>query len=404
MKFEEFYDIKLGLPDGKLPTFAYQVMCPFGTIGEEIYGSIRPTQKVHVYSIDYVGELLAKYLHTFHEDAASVSVSMILDKGTTAQAVSEYIQCVRPIVTIGTGVVLAYHPGHEHNPAGIRTVSAFHRPPEGDEVYAFANDIEKLRKGFLIDNTLRQSDVKIYAGPWTGDMVCMQDLIDKYPHRFDSIIAPKKAKDDDDEMDMGDYVDRIKSIAKSGGSHIREIKWVKKGVDITLGNCHVTMRKRPNSIKLEAHAQHMDGSPLHNVATAERTIQDAITDFMGYETHCAQIGFGHYDRSFRTQYNCREMMKWMKKLAKKYDLLYTEDVGTNAMHPGDDEFAEISWLDGEPAIRMNIKFLHAEFEFDHINRVPLHTLAVYHNSCEKDAKTTMEMFLADAYRKALNGE
>lgn len=176
MKFDEFYEINLGLNADKYPTFRYSVINAHGTFGPTKYGSIRPRFPVATYDENTVQNLLAEYLkETYEPEAHGVVCAVILDKGLMPDVLKEYVICSLDMLTITTGVVMTT----EADGFGLDTISARHLPNKDSDVVAFAQDIQYLRscvrKG-LINLTLHPDDQEVTDG--------VNELVAKYPQFF----------------------------------------------------------------------------------------------------------------------------------------------------------------------------------------------------------------------------
>lgn len=392
MKFDEYYSIKLGMPENELPTIAFLIMNEFGAFGDEMYGSIHANYPVRAYSPPHINHLLTEHIaKELGVDARFVQVASILGKPIEVENILDYVNCNIDTVTIDTGVQLSSGP-----PSSVLTVSNRCRPETGDEVYAFATDIKKLRE-------MRQTDYEIFdpeitVGPWSGKMVCLRDLVAKYKHRF-AIPVPKKAEPDTHTIDR--YLARILEWQKLD-IHIRSIfRESKNYAEVTLGNCWMFFDQRPKTLKVTVQTKAVktaSGENRYYTAQSRKTIDAALNDVLAVERAGWVTGLGHYNTSKRVQYDAKGLHKWFMSLAKTHKLVVSEYY-ESAAKGGTEciELIHVGPAGRECMARLRICFLHAEIEVwagDGLwNRTHF-----YHATCETDGKRAVALQLIDALK------
>lgn len=386
MKFDQYFSIKLGLPQNELPTFAYRIMNEFGVYDDEQYGSIHANFPVSAYAPDVLADHLQHWIAQQLEiEKRFVRVEVLLGKPVLVESVLEYIHGYMDTLVIATGVQLCCE-GH----VGLYTVSRRHRPTADSDISKFAGDIHRLRK--MNDDTYYPSAVA--ASEKSGEVQSMSDLVAKWKHMF---VMPKPNVPK--HSLMGYY---LHVMAWSNfDTHIRSVIHKKNSLEITLGNCWITFEQREKTLKATFHTNVNEtgiGDVRHYSAQSPKTIDAGLADVLAVERFGYQTHLGHYSRDNRTQYDYTKLLKWFKAQAKKLGRTVLD------YSSGDDHVYEIMWPSGTHVLaRLIIRFVHAEIEID-VGDDKWNRFHLYHNTCEQESMNAAEMHMQDSIRRELSGE
>jgi len=309
MTFDQYFSIKLGLPQNELPTFAYRVMNEFGVYDDEQYGSIHANFPVGSYAPDVLADHLQNWIAQQLEiEKRFVRVEVLLGKPLLVESVLDYVHGYMDTLVVATGVQLCCE-GH----VGLYTVSRQYRPTPDSDICKFAGDIHALRKRNDEGKLFAVDPSKLVAGEWSGEMQSVSDLVAKWKHMF---VMPKPNVPK--HSLMGYY---LHVMAWSNfDTHIRSVIHKKNSLEITLGNCWITFEQREKTLKATFHTNVNEtgiGDVRHYSAQSPKTIDAGLADVLAVERFGYQTHLGHYSRDNRTQYDYTKLLKWFKAQAKK---------------------------------------------------------------------------------------
>lgn len=111
-KFEEFYDIKIGMPEARNPSFCFRVTDCYGRIGNMMYGTIKPCDAASVdgYNPNVLGKLLKAYLHSVLPDAdirCSIECTVFLDTGLRYEPLRRFLWGKLHNLNVAPGMLLS---------------------------------------------------------------------------------------------------------------------------------------------------------------------------------------------------------------------------------------------------------------------------------------------------------
>lgn len=395
MKFEDYFNVKFGLPGNELPTFAYRVMNNFGVYdGPEQYGSIHANFPVEGYAPDVLMANLRIWIaQELEVDFSLIRAEVILGKPVLYETVLEYINGFYDAVIIATGVMLV---NSEKNGA-LHTVSKRHMVQADSEIHRFAQDIQKLRnmraKRYRIED-----DIVVFADEFQGGIQNLAEFCEKWKHMF---FVPKPEVE---PYSVQGICERVIGWQKYD-VHIRNVVWRDKThCEISLGNCGITLDQRAKTLKVTVHASAESGvnGQRHYSAQSPKTIDAALADVLAVEKYSWSTGRGHYNRNAPVfQYDAEKLRKWFLKLAKTQKLKVIQTDGEGHVARGVEEsYFAMTDIGGRnvAAMRLDICCLHSEIEIN-VGDNLFNRVHFYHNTCEAQGKQNVEMYLADGLKR-----
>lgn len=343
MRFEEFYEIKMGVPKGVMPTFRYVCLSHLGLFGEFKYGSIRPRGPVAMYSAETIEKLLGDYIRTnFETDAYKILCTVILHKGTSEKAVQAYITGELDSITVGEGIALSCTSGTPE----MQNLDTSLPIPEGDDVHAFLCAIEELR--FEYANYKKHAQRNNW-GFNLKDPDCKK-LFKDFKHRF--VSTADHVPSDTTKK----YTDRIKEFQRHG-IQLRRTTESKNGLLIIMGNGSINIAQRKKSVKVTANFTGIKGQPWEGTASGPKTIDELLTTVLTAETVFMQTKDGYYDTDKNTQYCATRMRSWLGLVAATYEL------NIHKGQKGTDDITVLNDADDNAILKMTTAFMHSEVTF-----------------------------------------